>query len=596
MLPVETPFKVYTNLDGLPLDNGYVYFGTANANPITSPVTVFWDAAGTQPVVQPVRTVNGYIYRAGTPANVFYSGDYSVMVKDSAGRQVFYARTSADFSVNSAIDTFINSLSLVSGAGLVGFSYAQTYVSGTIGWGLQTVGNSFNILRLIPPAEWPAIANGTSTYDVTAIINTALANYKDVWMPPGVYSVNPDVGIQLVTNCSLHGAGMGQSILAPVAQGGTTAELAAYTKGSVIKRAFTPGIANARVNNVHLSDFAVVMNHPTASVTTTEIQIALDMRNVGRTNIERVHVGNIAPIGGRMVKADPGAYAAQGYGIVFGTVASGDVAYCGGEVGVMKDCLVYGAFKCIVMDDIVLSPLSGAHAIKITGCDIQGGHHLLVQEQQYTAGFYWDGNVLQNVIRQPGNATPTYVMRIAGYDNKVEAGYIEAGVADHILRFDSASANNRVQMQHYSASSIGVAAFSDVGRRNRVPCNRDTGSLPGGIDSKGIPIVRYDRSYEEMWVVAHWDGAAMVIDGGFGLTPTRPTTAGDYLFTFDLPVLAANGYSIEVSYDTNASGHGGTHSVISHTITNVRIQFYAQNGGTSTAIDPRFVFVRIKQL
>lgn len=102
MLPVETPFKTFTGLDGNPLNNGYVYFGLPNQNPITAPVTVYWDAAGTQPATD-LRTINGYIVRAGTPANVFVSGSYSELVRDSSGRQVFYARNSDDFSYNTLL-------------------------------------------------------------------------------------------------------------------------------------------------------------------------------------------------------------------------------------------------------------------------------------------------------------------------------------------------------------------------------------------------------------------------------------------------------------------------------------------------------------
>jgi hypothetical protein len=101
MLPVEQPFKTYTGLDGKPLNDGYVYFGQPNQNPEnpSQRVTVFWDAAGTIPAAQPLRTVNGYIMRSGTPANVFFDGAYSELVQDSKKRQVFYARTSAEFSV-----------------------------------------------------------------------------------------------------------------------------------------------------------------------------------------------------------------------------------------------------------------------------------------------------------------------------------------------------------------------------------------------------------------------------------------------------------------------------------------------------------------
>jgi len=120
MLPVEQPFKTYTGLDGKPLDSGYVYFGKPNQNPITAPVTVYWDAAGTMPAAQPLRTVNGYIMRAGTPANVFFDGTYSELVQDSKKRQVFYARTSEEFSIAAVVSRLFSE----GGAALIGFMRA----------------------------------------------------------------------------------------------------------------------------------------------------------------------------------------------------------------------------------------------------------------------------------------------------------------------------------------------------------------------------------------------------------------------------------------------------------------------------------------
>ncbi|MES2346305.1 MAG: right-handed parallel beta-helix repeat-containing protein [Pseudomonadota bacterium] len=124
MLPVEQPFKIYTGRDGQPLQNGYIYFGIANQNPLTAPVTVYWDAAGTQPALQPLRTENGYIVRAGTPANVFVSGTYSEIVQDSRQRQVFYARTSDEFSTFAAVISFAISLASSIGSSLIGFIQA----------------------------------------------------------------------------------------------------------------------------------------------------------------------------------------------------------------------------------------------------------------------------------------------------------------------------------------------------------------------------------------------------------------------------------------------------------------------------------------
>lgn len=118
MLPVEQPFKTYTGLDGKPLSNGSVYFGEPDQDPITHPVTVYWDAAGTLPVAQPARTLNGYIVNdSNAPANVFYDSTYSETVIDSKGRTVFYAPTSDDFSIGS----YVVGLAAAAGSSLIGF-------------------------------------------------------------------------------------------------------------------------------------------------------------------------------------------------------------------------------------------------------------------------------------------------------------------------------------------------------------------------------------------------------------------------------------------------------------------------------------------
>jgi hypothetical protein len=120
MLPVEQPFKTYTGLDGKPLNNGSVYFGEPDQDPITHPVTVYWDAAGTLPASQPLPTVNGYIVNdSGSAANVFCSGAYSETVIDSKDRQVFYAPTSDDFSIAGALNK-------PSGSTMIGFTQAGT--------------------------------------------------------------------------------------------------------------------------------------------------------------------------------------------------------------------------------------------------------------------------------------------------------------------------------------------------------------------------------------------------------------------------------------------------------------------------------------
>ena len=97
MIAVDSPVPQYFDLDGSPLENGSIFFGIANLNPETNPVTVYWDIAGTQPVLQPVKTVNGFITRDGTPANIFANSDYSQTVKNKKGQLVIYTPLATQF-------------------------------------------------------------------------------------------------------------------------------------------------------------------------------------------------------------------------------------------------------------------------------------------------------------------------------------------------------------------------------------------------------------------------------------------------------------------------------------------------------------------
>lgn len=91
-MSIESPYPVFTDLDGTPLEDGYIYVGTANLNPVTNPVAVYWDEALTQPAAQPIRTSGGYPVRSGTPSRFWTAQtSYSVLVKNKRSQQVFYA-------------------------------------------------------------------------------------------------------------------------------------------------------------------------------------------------------------------------------------------------------------------------------------------------------------------------------------------------------------------------------------------------------------------------------------------------------------------------------------------------------------------------
>ncbi|MCH7391809.1 hypothetical protein [Acinetobacter dispersus] len=68
---VSTPFPIYNDTDGTPLDAGFIFIGELNKNPISSPIEIFYDSALTMPAENPARTRNGYVAKNGAPRQLF---------------------------------------------------------------------------------------------------------------------------------------------------------------------------------------------------------------------------------------------------------------------------------------------------------------------------------------------------------------------------------------------------------------------------------------------------------------------------------------------------------------------------------------------
>jgi hypothetical protein len=88
---VTGPYPIFTDLDGSPLDDGYLYIGAINDDPETNPIQVFWDSALTIPATQPIRTSNGYAYRNGTPALIYTAGAFSITIRNKRNEFVLYS-------------------------------------------------------------------------------------------------------------------------------------------------------------------------------------------------------------------------------------------------------------------------------------------------------------------------------------------------------------------------------------------------------------------------------------------------------------------------------------------------------------------------
>ena len=90
-LSIQPTYPIFTGIDGQPLEDGYVWIGTANLDPQTNPINVYWDAALTLPAAQPIRTLAGYPANSGTPARLYVNSDYSIRVMNKNGSTVYSA-------------------------------------------------------------------------------------------------------------------------------------------------------------------------------------------------------------------------------------------------------------------------------------------------------------------------------------------------------------------------------------------------------------------------------------------------------------------------------------------------------------------------
>lgn len=232
MLATTAPYQQYFDTDGAPLDAGFVYFGTPDLNPETNPITVYWDSAGTQPAAQPVRTLNGYAVRNGTPTAIYADTDYSQTVKNQLGTLVVYSpRPSSAYNL--------------------GYNILNVYPAGTIGAKLK---------ESISVKDFGAY--GDDVHDDTIAIQAAVTYVQnqgggEIFFPHGTYKITSAIAITGNT-VSMRG---GTRFTTLIKQYTLNAEVLTVTGGYFTFRSMGisySGTPTAGANAIHLSTSSAI--------------------------------------------------------------------------------------------------------------------------------------------------------------------------------------------------------------------------------------------------------------------------------------------------------------------------------------------------
>ena len=184
-LSIQPTFPTFTGADGQPLENGYIWIGTANLNPITNPITVYWDAALSAPATQPIRTLGGYPSNSGTPARMYVNSDYSIQVLDRKGSVVYSAPVATERY----------------GGGIIN---AADVVYDPAGTGAVATTVQAKLRESVSVLDFGADPTGAT--DSSSAVNSAVAYLQtlgggDLIFPPGKYLFNSSI----VSSSSVNG-------------------------------------------------------------------------------------------------------------------------------------------------------------------------------------------------------------------------------------------------------------------------------------------------------------------------------------------------------------------------------------------------------
>lgn len=181
-LSIQPTYPIFTDIDGQPLEDGYVWIGTANLDPQTNPINVYWDAALTLPAAQPIRTLAGYPANSGTPARLYVNSDYSIRVMNKNG--------SAVYSAPAATERYSNVV--VSGVNAENVVYDPPFNGGIQTNVESKLAQYVSVFDFMTASEIAGVQSGAQP-DVTHAIQAAILAGRVIYFPPGQYKISSTI-------------------------------------------------------------------------------------------------------------------------------------------------------------------------------------------------------------------------------------------------------------------------------------------------------------------------------------------------------------------------------------------------------------------